>query len=375
MFPFIGFIDHKSCFPSAAGTEKLSTDNVFKFQTMILLMKELSWNRIAIVYEDDTYGRDGAISLHEHAETNLICVSKMFAISVTVDGDVSLVQINAGLDEIMLQSPVIEGVILFASKPVANKVLFAVDNKGVANVPLFILSESVGLQDDVFRSSGTILEKTKGSMSVSVAYTEVTSFTEYWLSLFTNQALFDANVGLNPWLYDVLADVTGCDQPSSCSVMTAQEAESKFPKQSVYLKYGIVAAHTMAKALLQVYNKLCSETSNDCLTDFKNNFKPHLMTDEMKDLSVDFGTDFEPVVSVEPLTTTQYQLTFGNLSDPTSRSDQDIYQVYNYRQQPNGGPNDFSLLEVCFQSCHLHLNLLYIIYKELKQTLVLCGIY
>ena len=249
----------------------------------------------------------------------------------------------------MLQSPIIGGVVLFAGKEVANKVLFAVNSKGIANVPLFILSESVGLKDDTFMSeSATMIPKSKGTLIVSPPFSEIKQFTKYWTSIMTNTTLLKEKVVSNPWLLDVFVSVANCDPHSStaCQGLKQEQVQAKFPKQSVYLKYGILAAHTMAKALLQLYNKLCSENSTDCLADFNSKFKLYMMIDEMKGLLVDFRTDF-PAVSVDPLTSSNYQMTFGDLSDPVSTSDHEAYQVNNYRWNATyNRPDNFAIIKV-----------------------------
>ena len=311
---------------------------------MIQLMKELDWNRIAIMFEHNLYCKYCTESLIEQARQNLICISKQFAISVSNDGDVSIDQINSFLDEIMLQSPVIGGVVLFASKEVANKVLFAVDSKGIANVPLFIISESAGIREDVFMSaSGTVMSKTKGSIVVSPPFTEITSFTEYWSLVMMNTTLLKEKVASNPWLLDVFVSIANCNPLSSpsCQGLTLEQVDTNFPSQPVYLKYGIIAAHTTAKASLQLYNKLCADNSTDCLADFRNKFKPYMMLEEMKNLVIDFWTDFS-TFPVEPLTSSKYKMIFGNESEPVSVSNHEVYQIYNYRSRSD----DFTLLKV-----------------------------
>ena len=62
---------------------------------MIQLMKQLDWNRIAVIYEDNLYCQYCIQSLVKQAQQNLICVSKQLAINVSNDGDVSIDQINA----------------------------------------------------------------------------------------------------------------------------------------------------------------------------------------------------------------------------------------------------------------------------------------
>lgn len=325
-------------------------DDSKQIETMVKLMKELTWNRIAIMHVDNSYSSHCAYSLKEEAQQNLICVSKMLAIHVTENGDVSIDQINALLNEIMLQSPVVGGVVLFANTVVANKVLFAVDGKGVENVPLFILSESVGLRSDVFlSSSGTVMPQTKGSMTVSVPYSEITSFTDYWLSLITNMTFLAERAASNPWLTDIFETLTGCNSAvSSCQGLTLETAKSKFHTQPVYLQYTMLSAHTMVKALYQTYKKLCSsESTVDCINDFKHDFKPHMLLEEMRNMSIDFDTDFNSEAYVEPLSSSRYHMTFGNLPGPISRSDHEIYHIYNYRRVTSGASSDeFRLLKV-----------------------------
>ena len=325
---------------------------------MILLMKKLQWNRIAIMYEDSIYCKDCALAIKEQAQQNLICVSKLLAISVSNAGDVTVDQINGLLDDIMQQTPVIGGVILFASKDVANKVLYAVESKGVANVPLFILSESVGLTNDVFLSaSGVPMSKTKGSISVSPPYSEIIPFTEYWQSLLTDLTLLKEQAIDNPWLNDMFKSVSGCDPELSnvCQNLTLEEAQSKIHMQPVYLKYAILAAHTMAKALQQLYMKVCSGSSANCLNKFRADFTPAMMTEEMDGLKIDFETDFNPDVFVDPLSSSKYQMIFGNQAEPMSTSDHEVYQIYNFRKDSLSGRNvDFRLLKV--SSLEIHKN-------------------
>ena len=338
---------------------------------MIELMKELDWNRIAIIYEDNLYCKSCIESLIEQAKQSLICVSKQFAISISSTGDVSIGQINSFLDEIMLYSPVIGGVVLFASKDVTNKVLLAVDSKGIDNVPAFIISESAGIRDDIFMSStGTVMPKTKGSMIVTPPYTEITSFSEYWSSLMMNITLLKEKIVFNPWLLDVFVSIANCDPLSvpTCQGLTQNQVESNFPMQPVYLKYSILAAHTLTKASLQLYKKLCSGNSTDCLAGFKKIFKPNMMIEEMDGLTVDFRTDF-PTVDVEPLKSSNYQMIFGNSSEPVSISYHEIYQVYNYR----GVSNDFKLMKVrhnCIYTVVMH-----ILFRYVSSVLTLSMLY
>ena len=313
-------------------------------------MEELSWNRIAILFEDNTYCRSNANSLHDQAEDNHICVSKNLPISINEGGDVSLDQINTVLDQIMLHAPVVGGVILFAGKETANKVLFAMDKKGVDKVPLFILSETAGHTIDVFQSSGTILTKTKGSMSVSSPYTVISSFSDYWLSLVTDMVLFKENTVSNPWLNDMFESTMGCNpgETNSCQALSTEQARSQFPVQPLQVKYGILAAHTMAKASLHMYEDNCVGpfTVEHCLAELRGKFKPGMMIEQMQNISIDFGTDFHQTVVVEPLASSQFRMTFRDQAEPFLETDQEMYQVYNFQQVSSNDNNDFDLVKV-----------------------------
>ena len=308
-------------------------------------MKELDWNRIGIIYEDDINGRNLAVSLQDLAQKQAICVSKSAAVQVNEFGDIYQNQINEALREILMSEPIIEGVVFFGSKKVARNVLDRSSNQfDIAKIPAFILPKSVELDLRVFHSVGSdsVLTKTKGSLIVSPPYSEIVTFTEYWKSLFTIMALFKKNAKLNLWLNDVFEEYSNskCNPKATfCNAFTLKQVEEQFKMQSVHVKYGIIAVHTIAKALEQVYQKHCKTGLAGCL----KKIKPSFVLDEMNGISVDFGKDFN--FSVQPLATSKYTINYGRSSESMELSSNEIYQVYNFRDLPSGQPG---LLKVSY---------------------------
>ena len=325
------------------------------FQTMVLLMKELHWNRVAILFEDTTYYRTNANQLQDKASENLICVTKKFPISMSAGG-VSLEQINSALDQIMFNDPaiggfepVIGGVILFAGKKTANIVLFAMDRKVVEQFPLFILTDTAELTSDVFQFSGKLLPHTKGSMKLSTPYTMISSFSSYWQELVTNIVIFKEHADVNPWLNDMFQSVTGCNPEKSqnCQPLTKDDAKKQFSVQPLHVKYGILAAHTMAKALLQIYDGICMGplTREHCLAELRSAFKPGSMIEQMKNISINFATDFHERVPIEPLATSHFRMTFGDQAEPVV---EEMYEIYNFQQQSVNDSDDLGLVKVSY---------------------------
>ena len=310
-------------------------------------MKALSWNRIGIIYENDIDANNCAFLLKHQAEENSICISKMNATIVSDSGDVFLQHIHRILDGFMANKSPIGGVVALGKKRIVHSILLALNNANMANVPLFILPKSVGLADDVCKSlgSGPIFTKSKGSLIMSPPYTEITTFTDYWLSLFTDMSLFEKHVASNPWLNNVFETHSRrkCyPAVNTCEPFDVGKASKELKIMTVEVKYALVAVHTMVKVLKQVFNKICSSDPSRCYVGyFKKQFSPHMMLTEMMNMTINFGTDFG--VSVEPLSSSKYEVTFGNSSEPVSQSDDEIYHVYNFRKHITG---EFRFLKV-----------------------------
>lgn len=300
---------------------------------MVQLMLSLRWNRVAILYANDTYGRVGANTLQGIADKNNICISSMNAIKMDKSRQVEVSQINEILNGFVVHSPSIGGVVYFGSKAIANQMFSIFNDLQFVDVPIFILSES-NLQTNVFQSASGdgLLAKTKGTLAVSVPYMEVPEFESYWNSLFKNLTILAKEAIANPYLIDVLASYNGCDDDtlSTCSPLTDAEIAEHASTQYVYVHYAMLATHTMIEALKIVYNTVCSGTCSS-VSEFKEHFKPLRTVEAMDGLSVTFDGIAASFTKNSP----NIQLA----------SNDKAYEVYNFRKDtPNG--NEFKFVNV-----------------------------
>ena len=224
------------------------------------------------------------------ARENAICISKTAMIETNMFGEVDLKQIDDALDHVLKSSTLIGGVVFVGSDTVARNVLERSDHLDIASLPRFVLTGTIGLDTDVFQSVNKdhALTKTKGSLVIVPAFTEITSFTEYRESLVT----------------------------------VSEELEHKL----LHVKYGIIAAHAIARVTKEAFLSQCNRKQSLCI----RKIQPSTLISRMNFAKLDLNTDF--ITSVQPLASSGYRLYFNNSADPIQLSDDDIYQVYLFRQ-------------------------------------------
>lgn len=287
---------------------------------MLQLMYELKWNRIAILYVNDTYGRDGANMLMEHAVDYHICISKSDVIELDSNRQIRAADVQEILLRYVTKAPRIEGVVYFGNMPITNQVLQIFDGLQMADVPIFILSES-SLQDDIFYSAtDKLFTKTKGTLALSLPHHEVTEFKRYWESLFTNKSALQNALHANPFLKDVFRQYAGCDFNSlDCNALNEIQIREK-AFQSVYVHYAIYATHTLVEAMKTF--KKSQECRLKCTTigDLKDTFQPFRLIEAMDGLSVAYGG----VRASYSKNSSQVHLADGEKE----------YEVYNFRKDP-----------------------------------------
>ena len=305
-------------------------------------MKELSWNRIGIIYENTNDGRDLAFAFRELTNQTSICISTISGIKISENGEVYSDQLHEALHEVLDFVPFIEGVVYFGDATIAKYVLQRSEEFPLAKLPVFILAGTVGLDNALFYPVGSSspLKKSRGSFVVTPAYTNIKSFHDYWLSLFTDLMVLRENAASNAWLYDIFQTKsnTKCNpRVVNCIPLLMAGAIKKFRVPTLHVQYGIIAAHTVATAIQQAISIHCIPGGTACASELI----PHYLIDSMRKNVIDFGTDFN--VSVEPLTTSGYRMTFQNTTGPEVISFTDIVQVFNFRQLQTG---EFGLFKV-----------------------------
>lgn len=256
-------------------------------------MIELKWNRIAVLYEDDIYGRDGAMMLKSRAEKDDICVS--YVNGIDVQGGVNIQEIKEFLNDIIIgeaSRPPIGGIVFFGTTTTARAIFSSLQGQTITPIPIVMLSDGMFLNNNVFKQNGNVLSKAKGSLVLSPPYAEISEFTEHWMSIFTNDANFQTEVDSNPWLIDVYHAIKCFDTDCPFVKLHEGEASSIFAGQPLYVNYAIRAAHALVKSIVLLQKKYCGSEAGMC-PNFVSNFQTGEMVTQIKGLSIDLATDFE----------------------------------------------------------------------------------
>ena len=294
-------------------------------------MLALEWNRIAIVYVNDTYGRVSAKMLQDHITKYNICVSKVNVIRIDESRRVEITEIKEILSSFVIQTPSIEGVVFFGDEVVANQVMRTFDGLMMTDAPIFILSES-SLDKDVFLShAGSLLGKTKGTLALSLQKIEVPEFVKYWESLLSNKTALLAASENNPFLKDVFRHFTNCDvEDESCMALSKDQIAATLSKLH-YVHYAIFAAHTLVKAIQKFNDTVCNGACNS-IEKFKSYYQPYRLVEAMDGLSV----SYDGIRASFKKDTPNIQLAEGETE----------YEVYNFRKNPDNN-NEFTFVKVC----------------------------
>ncbi|XP_045209914.2 uncharacterized protein LOC123561530 isoform X2 [Mercenaria mercenaria] len=299
---------------------RVAVEDRVQITAMLQLMLDLKWNRIAVIYVNDTYGRVGANMLQHYADGYHICISKINAIGIDSSRQVEATKIREILTSFVIEAPSIEGVVYFGNEAIANQVMQIFDSLRMTDVPIFILSES-NLESSVFESSsGSLLLKTKGTLVLSMHYLEVSEFKQYWESLMSNKTALETAAEANPYLKDVFQYYAGCNVVTpSCAALSNAEIREK-SLQSVYVRYAIFAAHTLIEAIRKFNGTKCNGKCNS-REKFQSYFQPNYLIDAMDGLSVTYGGIHASFTKDTP----NIQLAEGETE----------YEVYNFRKEEN----------------------------------------
>lgn len=294
---------------------------------MIQTMIKLEWNRIAVIYEDDAYGRFVVKQLQQRASQENICISLTKALDV--QHGISATQISTILNEIILGKdtrPSIMGVVLFASSSTLKKIFYRLSLSGLSPVPVFMISEAMDMDINVFKSSsGNVISKVKGSLVFTPPFKEVKEFSDHWRAIFTNASEFEKESESNPWLIDVYRSVTGCEtKDCTFSPLTDTKIDDFFGGDHVYVQYAILAAHALIKGV-----KFQHQT-----------YQNKDMVSIMKGITIDIGKDFQ----WSPKSLSDVQMSIDITGEPQIPEGIDDYQLYNFRQVENS--HVFDLIKI-----------------------------
>ncbi|XP_067663584.1 uncharacterized protein [Haliotis asinina] len=308
----------------------IETDDV-QVRLMVHLMKLLQWNYIAIVYEDDTYGREGAETLKSMAESHGICIPVIDSVTSGSPSDHLRKRFESIKDKIQQesQSPVL-GLVFFGQAETA-KAMFTYLEITLNNFQM-IVSESIRESESyLMKSDGSVYPLAKGLLTPSPPYYDVELFTLHWQSLHENGTAMLESIQNNDWLLKYMEEITKCsltnetNVPQSC--LQRSTASIQKDKLSIYTNYALVAAAAFAKTYKTLYEKKCPQQTGTCkeLEDYISNKAKFI--EEMSSVEVNPAVEF-PELS-------PFRLKFGFKNGELMYRETGNYStftVYNYQQ-------------------------------------------
>lgn len=256
-------------------------------------MMRLQWNRIAIIYEDDLYGRDASARLISRAKQESICVS--IARGIDVHNGVTASEVSNVLTEIIVGTgsrPSTHGIVYIGDTSLSRTIFLTLRHFDFSSVPIVMLSEGINMNTNAFKQyTGDVISEAKGSFVFAPPYREVSEFSAHWKAIFTNASYFEEESKSNPWLFDVFYAVKNCEKRDcQFSALTDAEYNVLFETQPLYVQYAILAAHALVKVATQLQEDVC--TSSTPCDAFKTEFSSGDVLKAIKGLEINLATDF-----------------------------------------------------------------------------------
>ncbi|KAK3607958.1 hypothetical protein CHS0354_006557 [Potamilus streckersoni] len=317
-------------------------DDSLQVQVLLSLIKRLEWNRIAIVYENDTYGIQAGTALKKLAGEKGVCISIFHSVAVDSPQASDPNQINNILNSILLTTPPsVSGIVFIGSDELANNLLIAASRRFANSQVSFVFSDGIQVQESVLKTFGTVLEKSRGAFAVGSPRVVITEFEQYWYTLFRNKTLLMEESLSNPWLLDVSQQKASCTSGiSSCIGLN--------DTQPLYIQYAILSAFVIAKTFREVYNEICTNSSN-CLHDIQ----PGQMTEKIQSLTVNFDRDFKWKIG----SLSGRSLSFVGNGGISRELESSLYEVFNFRKFPAQTGNFMFIKVGDYKNNGMHLNI------------------
>ncbi|KAK7473400.1 hypothetical protein BaRGS_00035373, partial [Batillaria attramentaria] len=304
-------------------------------QVMLELLEQLDWNYVAIVYDEDDYGRSAATELRRLAEDRQICVPVFESMPIDTSSEAFNSRANHIAEEMKsTENGLVRGMVILGGRRTTRQLIRKLASQ--VNYVNLILSEAIGLQPTALQmAGGQVITIARGALLTSPQYFDLPEFRTFWNQMWTDQAAFASQAEKIPWLRSYFQEMAGCDgEGLNCWTSTSsQRAELLVPSSrageglSLYSWYELKAVAVMASLLKQLHLRECGSVSGLCPA----------LSSAIRDrpgLQAALEASTLPVSNLAPMVST-----FANVSDlafdesGNVRQQRDIqYMVYNFRE-------------------------------------------
>ena len=309
-------------------------------QVMNLLVQDLDWTYMAIIYENDSYGISGVTELLASIQSKDVCFPYRIHVDPSETQETLTQILDSHLNNLLVNSN-ISGLLVFGSLKLGTAVMKATEillqnNPNISN-PVFLFAESSSYFTNQFRGVS------KGAFVLSPPRRPVQEFQDYWTSVFTNVNTLYNTIAGNPYiktLYELVFNCTLADSVGNhnCPSLSTEEVLDKL-KPSLYNQYAIQAAMTVAKVVKVVHETECGRTQIDCGELYVVPRQKYI--DVLDNLVVKFDDDF--TLRLDAFKNPDLQVTFNGATDVSLPPGFSAYEVYNHQKCATGSP------EFCFK--------------------------
>ncbi|KAK6176503.1 hypothetical protein SNE40_014775 [Patella caerulea] len=165
-------LSDKTQYPNILRTAASDTNQV---EVIVQTLKKLDWSYAALVHTEDSYGENGMEAIKKRTKQENICITK----TIKIESNTKLHDVIAELRRITHNAKDgILAVIYFGQKDRAENLLFSVNQDKNIKKLLFIMSDAVGQNVDVFQSKSDNL--VQGALTISPSRTQLPDFTSYY---------------------------------------------------------------------------------------------------------------------------------------------------------------------------------------------------
>ena len=300
----------------------------FALQVMNLLIQELDWTYMAIIYDNDSYGINGVSELLSNVKSKDICFPRKIAIDPFMAQADLLTILKLHLEDLLIHSN-IGGILVFGSLKLGTAILKATDIflEGNPNYtsPVFLFSESSSYFDDQFTNVS------RGAFAVSPPRRYVQEFLDYWTTIFTDVDTLYVTIASNKYIKLLYEKTFSCElaeakEHHNCTLPSRGAVLNKL-KPSLYNQYAVQAAMTITKAVKEVHYKECETKLFHCTELF--NVPRQRFIDIINKLVVKFDDDFS--LRLKTFKNPDLQISFNGETDITLPPDYPEYEVYNHQ--------------------------------------------
>ena len=260
---------------------------------MLGFMQQVNWTYVAIIHDDDSYGREAVDQLLSTSGQRYTCFPEVFPVDPQLTSDQMHQQIKRNLESLQMRIVPISGIVLFGGNRLGTTVLEVINDIYRSNssyeVPKILASEGFW---SVEQERIDINNVTKGLYMTTPPIRKIEEFEKYWMDKLLGNI---TAVAENKYLSDVYRLVKNCnltDKATICDSLTHEEIEVNFPQPYV-VQYAVQAAFSIARAIKGVYNSLGGCPGVNCrqllLAEPKSHYLEIL---ENSENTVDFDEDF-----------------------------------------------------------------------------------